>query len=63
MHYRVYKLDPSGRITRGEWIEADSESQALATAQTLCDQVTPSVEVWQGARRIAVLPCSDDQAA
>lgn len=63
MHYRVYKLNPAGRIVSGEWIEADSEHQARALAHALCDDGTPEVELWQGARRIAVLPCADDEAA
>ena len=63
MHYRIYKLNPGGRITSGEWIEAATEDQALVLAQALCDLATPMVEVWQGARRVAVLPCGDEQAA
>lgn len=63
MHYRVYKLNAAGRIVSGEWIEADSEGDALARAEALCDGAVPQVEVWQGARRLAVLPCSDDRAA
>jgi hypothetical protein len=63
VHYRVYKLNPAGRITSGEWIEADNEPHARAMAQTLCEPGVPSVELWQGARRIAVLPGDDEQAA
>lgn len=63
MHYRVYKLNPAGRIASGDWIEADNEDQARAMAHAFCDEATPQVELWQGARRLAVLPCSDDRAA
>ncbi|MDB5445398.1 MAG: hypothetical protein JWQ97_715 [Phenylobacterium sp.] len=63
MNYRVYKLNPAGRIVSGEWIEAATESEARRMAHALCDETTPSVELWQGARQLAVLPCSDDQAA
>jgi hypothetical protein len=63
VHYRVYKLNPAGRIVSGEWIEADNEPHARAQAQDLCGHGTPSVELWQGVRRIAVLPCDDEQAA
>ena len=63
MHYRVYKLNPAGRIVSGDWIEADSETQALAQAAALCCEGVPQVELWQGAKRLAVLPCSDDKAA
>ena len=63
MHYRVYKLNPAGRITSGEWIQADNEPNARTLARDLCRPGTPSVELWQGARRIAVLTCDDEQAA
>jgi hypothetical protein len=62
-HFRVYKLSPAGRITSAEWIEAPDEAQARAKAHALCDQATPAVELWQGANRLAVLPCEDDKAA
>lgn len=63
MYYRVYKLNPAGRIVSGEWIEADDEAQALAKAEALCGDGVPQVELWQGARRVAVLACSNDKAA
>jgi hypothetical protein len=59
LHYRVYKLDPAGRIMSGAWIEAEDEPQARAEAQALCDQASPHVELWQGTRKVAVLPCTD----
>jgi hypothetical protein len=63
VHYRVYKLSPGGRIVSGDWIEADHEQQARQVAQEMCDEATPKVELWQGARQLAVLPCGDDRAA
>ena len=63
MHYRVYKLNPAGRIISGEWIEAENQPQAQARAQALCGDGVPQVELWQGAQRLAVLQCSDDRAA
>lgn len=56
VHYRVYKLDPAGRIMSGLWIEADSEPDARAQAEALCDEGSPQVELWQGTRKVAVLP-------
>ena len=56
MHYRVYKLDPAGRIMSGDWIEAENEPLARAQAEALCEQGAPRVELWQGARKLAVLP-------
>lgn len=63
MNYRVYKLDPRGRIVSGHWIEAQSEEEARDMAHALCDVATPAVELWQGARRIASLPCEPAENA
>ena len=62
-NYRVYKLNADGRIVAGEWIEAANDGEARTVAHALCDETTPTVELWQGARRIAVLPCEDEEAA
>ena len=63
MHYRVYKLSPTGAIVSGDWIEAESEQHARAQAETYCDEAAPTVELWQGTQKLAVLPCRDDKAA
>jgi hypothetical protein len=63
VHYRVYRLDPAGHIMSGDWIEADNEPQARAEAEALCDEGSPRVELWQGTRRVAVLPCSEQPTA
>ena len=63
VHYRVYKLNSAGRIVSGEWIEADSERQAIDRAETLCGDGVPQIELWQGARRVAILPCAGVEAA
>jgi hypothetical protein len=60
LHYRVYKLNSAGRIVSGEWIEAESEPEARRLAQAMCGEGTPSVELWQGAQKLAVLPCEGD---
>jgi hypothetical protein len=62
-HYRVYKLNAGGRIVSGDWIEAENEVAARTAAHEMCDEATPMVELWQGARRIATLPCEDEAAA
>jgi hypothetical protein len=62
LHYRVYKLDPAGRIMSGAWIEADSEPEARDQAQALCDEASPMVELWQGATKLALLPCGNKAA-
>jgi hypothetical protein len=55
--YRAYLLDPAGKITWGEWIEAEDQAEAEAKAHALCTAGTPTVELWQGTRRLAELPC------
>lgn len=62
LHYRVYRLNPAGAIVSGDWIEAEDEPQARARAETYCDEATPNVELWQGARKLAVLPCHREPA-
>ncbi|MFN3511911.1 MAG: hypothetical protein ACK41C_02620 [Phenylobacterium sp.] len=61
--YRVYRLNPAGKITSGEWIEAANEDDARAAAHAMCDPATPKVELWRGAMRVAVLPCEGGEAA
>lgn len=63
MHYRIYRLNPAGSIVSGDWIEADDEQQARTEALTFCAPGTPTVELWQGTRQLAVLACLDPQAA
>ena len=62
MHYRVYELDPAGHIMRGDWIEADSDHQAQTHARKLCGRGAACIELWQGTRRLAVLPCEEPVA-
>jgi hypothetical protein len=57
--YRAYLLDPAGKITWGEWIEAASQGEAERKAHELCKPGTPVVELWQGPNRLAELPCND----
>jgi hypothetical protein len=57
--YRIYKLNRAGHIVAGEWMEADGDTAAREAAHAMCDEVTPTVEVWLGARCVAILPCDD----
>ncbi len=57
--YRVYRLNPAGKIVSGDWIEAESDAQAGGLAHALCDAATPTVELWQGDRQVAVIPCDE----
>lgn len=55
--YRVYMLNRAGRILAGEWIDAETDEAAGAAAQAMYEEA-PAVEVWRGAKRIAVLPAA-----
>lgn len=57
--YRAYLLNAEGKIIWADWLEAPSEEVALEKAHALCNEGTPTVELWQGERRLAELPCAD----
>lgn len=57
--YRAYVLHPNGKIAWGEWIDAASQQDAEAEAQRLCDGGHPTVELWQGTKRLAELGCEN----
>jgi len=60
MHsYRIYKLNRAGHIVAGEWIEAEGDAAAREVAHAKCDEATPKIEVWLGARCVAILPCDE----
>lgn len=61
--YRAYRLNVSGRIVSGDWIEAASDDEATSKAHAFCNHETPTVELWEGARLVARLPCEDEAAA
>ena len=52
--YRLYHLDGTGRVSGGEWIEADDDHAALEMARGRCKAL--QCEVWQGQRLIATIP-------
>jgi hypothetical protein len=55
--FRAYLLNDEGRITWGEWIEAADEGEARAKAKALCSRGTPTIELWQGPRKLAEDRC------
>jgi hypothetical protein len=59
LDYRVYKLNAAGRIVMGEWIAAEDDAEARRLAHAMCDEGTPTVELWLGVSRIAVLHGDD----
>ena len=56
--YRAYTLSFSGKIVRGEWIEAPDLDDARATALGLCDPGCGSIEIWDGPNRLDVIECA-----
>lgn len=59
--FRAYLLDPRGKITWGDWIEAADLDEAEAKARALCDAGSPTVELWQGSDRLADVPCDPEK--
>jgi hypothetical protein len=62
LHYRVYRLNSAGRILSGEWIAAENDHEARGLARQLCEPGTRTLELWQGAQRLAVMACDADAA-
>jgi hypothetical protein len=57
--FRAYLLNTQGNIVWGDWIEAADESEARDKAHKLCRDGLPVVELWQGARHLAEIPCAE----
>lgn len=49
--YRYYCLDSSGRLHSAEWLEADSDEDAIA--QIEAKHRTATSEIWLGRRLVA----------
>ena len=48
--YRLYKLDGSGKIDSGDWIECAAEEEAIAEARTRFPD--GGFELWRGPRLV-----------
>ncbi|MDO6414170.1 hypothetical protein Q4F19_07235 [Sphingomonas sp. BIUV-7] len=60
-HFRLYFLDPDGRILRAENYSGDNDASAVAEA---IRQDHPGyVEIWQGTRRAASINPDTGQVA
>lgn len=57
--YRAYILNAAGRITWGEWIEAETLEEARRQALAMCDEGHPTVELWQGPRKLDDVVCEE----
>ena len=58
--YRAYLLNAAGKITWGEWIEAETLEEARAKALEMCDGGHPMVELWSGARMVDMVECGEE---
>jgi hypothetical protein len=56
--YRLYCLDGAGRISLAEWIDADSDQEAIAKARQI-EHGAIKCEVWQRNRLVARLSAQD----
>jgi hypothetical protein len=60
--YRFYCLDGDGYISSAEWLEADSDGDAVAMVEKLHPQT--SCEVWSGPKLIGTTTAQNtDQSA
>jgi hypothetical protein len=58
--YRLYCLDGTRKIRTAEWIEADSDEEAIMIAQSM--RPTTDCELWHRTRRVAALPANTIEA-
>ena len=56
--YRLYCLDGSGHISLAEWLDAETDEDAIRQAQFL-NQGARKCEVWDGTRLVALLVDGD----
>jgi hypothetical protein len=52
--YRLYCLDGAGRISLADWVQADSDEEAVGKARTMMGEAL-KCELWQGKRLVATL--------
>lgn len=53
--YRVYLLDVRQKILSGDWLSASDDDAAARAARALFVPGVPTIEVWRGTQRVAVL--------
>jgi hypothetical protein len=56
--YRLYCLDSAGRITLADWLEADSDEEAIETARKK-QQGARKCEIWERRRLVKTLDAQD----
>jgi len=58
--YRAYRVDKRRHILDGAWLEAPDDAAAVDQAEDLCEQGTPTIELWQAARLVDEIDCDPD---
>lgn len=53
-NYRLYRLDGTGRISLADWVEADTDEQAIEKARQI-DHGALKCEVWRRKRLVKTL--------
>ena len=56
--YRLYCLNGAGRISLADWIEAETDEEAVEKARTMMHGAR-KCEVWQRQRLVATLDVQD----
>ena len=56
--YRLFCLNSLGAIIAVNTVECEGDEEALVHAQAMLDGEAPchGIEIWEGARRVALLP-------
>jgi hypothetical protein len=58
--YRAYHLDQRRRIVDGQWLEAPNDAAAVDQAEDLCEEGSPTIELWQSTRLVEEIDCAED---
>jgi len=58
--YRAYRVDRRRHIQSGAWLDAPTDAAARAQASELCDEATPTIELWQATRLVDEIECGED---
>ncbi|WP_372784097.1 hypothetical protein [Phenylobacterium sp.] len=58
--YRAYRVDHHHRIKNGQWLEAPDDEAAVEQAEELCEEGSPTIELWQSTRLVEEIDCEDD---
>jgi hypothetical protein len=58
--YKLYCLAADGKITRSDWIDAQSDEEGVAIARAINKSV--DCEIWKGNRLVARVPAMKQRA-